>query len=75
MSPFGKKETLALTIAGMTCGRCVEHVTKALQETPGVVRAEVALDAGSATVVVKPGVDAMGLVAAVAAAGYSATPR
>ncbi|MET0090662.1 MAG: heavy metal translocating P-type ATPase [Candidatus Thiodiazotropha sp.] len=42
--------TTTLKVTGMTCGHCVNHVTKALQAVPGVESAEVTLDDGSAVV-------------------------
>jgi Cu2+-exporting ATPase len=68
---FGKKETITLTVTGMTCGRCVAHVTKALEGVPGVSRARVTLPA-SAEITTKPGTDHGALLAAVAEAGYEA---
>lgn len=42
--------TTTLKIEGMTCGHCVQAVTKALKAVPGVVRADVVLDNGTAEV-------------------------
>jgi len=39
-----------LNIEGMTCEMCVQHVTKALQSTPGVTKVEVNLENKSAVV-------------------------
>jgi copper chaperone len=39
-----------LNIEGMTCDHCVKAVQGALERTPGVDKAVVDLDAGSATV-------------------------
>lgn len=43
-------ETTVLKVTGMSCGGCVSSVTKVLQELPGVVKAEVSLEKGEATV-------------------------
>ena len=60
-----------LKIQGMTCQMCVEHVTKALQSTPGVRAAQVDLENESA-VVEGEDYDAGQLLAAVAEEGYEA---
>ena len=55
---------------GMTCPKCVAHVTKALQGVAGVASAEVSLEKGEAVVEGTPVVQA--LVAAVVEEGYEA---
>ena len=40
---------LLLKIGGMSCQHCVDHVTKALQELPGVAAVSVDLSSGRAT--------------------------
>ncbi len=65
-----------LDIGGMTCASCVGRVEKALRRLPGVATAEVNLATEAATVRFQPaqvGIDE--LTAAVARAGYTATPR
>ncbi len=62
--------TTTLKVTGMTCGHCVNHVTKALQAVPGVESAEVTLEDGSA--VVSGQADTAALIQAVVDAGYSA---
>ncbi|MBX9613087.1 MAG: mercury(II) reductase [Burkholderiales bacterium] len=62
---------ISLTIEGMTCDACANHVGEALRKVPGVERADVAYPAGSATVSGKT-LDAQALIAAVSALGYSA---
>lgn len=42
--------TAVLKVQGMTCGHCVKSVTQALENTDGVRRAQVDLQAGRATV-------------------------
>lgn len=70
MGLFGAKESMELTVSGMTCGNCVQHVSKALSGVAGVKKVDVDLE-GSATVHGK-GLDRAALVAAVQAAGYEA---
>jgi Cu+-exporting ATPase len=65
-----------LEIGGMTCASCVGRVEKALRRVEGVTEAQVNLATEVATVGFDPlrvGVDE--LAAAVARAGYTATPR
>jgi copper chaperone len=58
----------------MTCMHCVQAVTQALSEVPGVAAVrEVSLEKGAATVENSPEPDA--LVAAVKEAGYRAEVR
>lgn len=64
-------ETTQLQVTGMTCGMCVQHVTQALQEVPGVRAAKVDLASGSATVE-HDGATRTALLQAVAEAGYEA---
>ncbi len=57
-------------VEGMTCGHCVATVGKAArQAAPGV---EVAVDAASGLMTVRGAHDKDRLIAAVAAAGYTA---
>lgn len=60
-----------LNISGMTCGHCVAAVTKALNQVPGVERAEVTLDPQQA--VVTGDADPQALTAAVKEEGYEAS--
>ncbi|WP_437673865.1 CopZ family metallochaperone [Sorangium sp. So ce131] len=60
-----------LVIEGMTCGHCVQAVSKALAKVPGVTRVgEVSLERGEAAVEGSATVEA--LLAAVRDAGYEA---
>lgn len=59
-----------LTINGMTCQKCVAHVTAALQGVPGVAQATVMLDNERASV--HGDADPAALIAAVREAGYEA---
>ncbi len=66
--------TTHLRITGMTCQGCVGTVSKALAAAPGVVKAEVNLLTGSASVEYAPGESTPeSLAAAVTDAGYAAS--
>ncbi len=65
---------LDLAIGGMTCASCVGRVEKALKSVPGVTGASVNLANGRAQVAAVGGVSVAALTAAVARAGYEATP-
>ena len=67
--------SVELAIEGMHCGSCVALVEETLQEQDGVRSAAVDLDAARAVVGFDPTViDVGALTAAVAEAGYVATP-
>ena len=69
------RSTCTLDIGGMTCASCVRHVEKALSRIDGVRSAEVNLATEAATVSFDPQAAGLSeLTAAVAAAGYTATP-
>jgi Cu+-exporting ATPase len=69
-APAGQA-TVEIAITGMTCASCVARNEKALRRVPGVVRAQVNLATGMATVEHQPGVAGRDeLVAAVRQAGY-----
>lgn len=59
-----------LTVEGMSCGKCVEFVSKALESVPGVERALVDLAAQQATV--EGPADPAALILAIEEEGYSA---
>jgi len=64
---------IKLTIAGMSCARCAQHVEEALRAVPGVSAASVNFLSKQAQVTVSdPAVPVANLVAATAAAGYAA---
>lgn len=66
--------TLELSVKGMTCGGCVRSVQRKLEATPGVRKAEVNLENGSATVVYDmDAVQPETLAAAVRAIGFDAS--
>lgn len=63
----------ALHVEGMMCPRCVAHVKKALEEVPGVDRADVDLDAKRAVVTLSEDVADEVLVEAVVKEDYEAS--
>ena len=64
-------EQTNLAITGMSCVRCVEHVTRALKEVAGVIRARVDLASGEAEVEYDPAQASLGqMEKAVEDAGY-----
>jgi copper chaperone len=71
----GRKTALAtkieLNITGMTCEHCVNAITGALKEVPGVSSAKVSLESNSATVE-GDAIDPGKVIAAVAEEGYTA---
>ncbi|MBV1788086.1 heavy metal translocating P-type ATPase [Marinobacterium sp. D7] len=64
--------TTELSIDGMSCASCVGRVERALQAIPGVIEANVNLATERANV--RGNVDVDTLIAAVADAGYTASP-
>ena len=61
-----------LTISGMTCGGCVNSVTRVLQALPGVQKVEVTLVPGQAKLVIdETQVDMPILKKAVTEAGFT----
>jgi copper chaperone CopZ len=65
---------IALSITGMTCGHCRQKAEDALTAVDGVWAASVDLESGSAEVDYDDKrSDAAALIAAVEAAGYTAT--
>lgn len=62
--------TTNLAIEGMSCGSCVQHVSKALQSVPGVTIQDVAI--GSARIEVGDPNALKGAIEAVEKAGYKA---
>jgi mercuric reductase len=64
--------SIALSIDGMTCGSCAEHVKQTLETVPGVRSALVSYPKGRAEVIADTGVVVDSLTAAVTALGYRA---
>ena len=66
-------ETIRFPVAGMTCGSCVNRITRTLQKVDGVARVKVDLRHETATVGRDPDlVSNAALAAAIADAGYHA---
>jgi copper chaperone len=62
---------ITLTVTGMTCGGCVNSVTKVLTALPGVQSADVTLTPGQARVTYDPArVDRTAMAQAVVDAGF-----
>jgi Cu+-exporting ATPase len=66
--------TLDLSVQGMTCAACVRRVERALGKVPGVVEVSVNFATERARVHAAPSITPERLIAAVAEAGYTATP-
>ncbi len=68
-----EKQTL-LDVQGMSCASCVHHVGTALKEVDGVSNVDVRLREGKVLVRHDAGTPVESLVAALADAGYDASP-
>lgn len=64
--------TIALTIAGMTCGSCAEHIKAALENVPGVRIANVSYPGARADIEADADLNGAILAAQVTALGYPA---
>ncbi|MBP6115744.1 MAG: heavy-metal-associated domain-containing protein [Neisseriaceae bacterium] len=62
--------TIQMTVLGMTCRKCVSHVTEALTDVAGVTSVNVDLENKSATVETDGSVTLAELTEAVVAEGY-----
>jgi copper chaperone len=68
--------TTRLHVAGMTCGSCADHIRAALLGQPGIVRVDVDVEGGAATVRHDPALVSVDAVAAaITAVGYPASPE
>lgn len=68
-------KTVTLKVAGMTCGGCVLGTRRALTRLPGVAKADVSYERGTAIVTYDPAkVTVPQMVAAIKTLGYTATP-
>jgi P-type Cu+ transporter len=66
-------ETIRFPVAGMTCGSCVNRITRTLRKVDGVAKVKVDLRGETATVGRDPDlVSNAALAAAIADAGYQA---
>ena len=71
----GTTSVAELSVEGMHCGSCVDLIEETLGEQAGVTSASVDLDAARAVVEFDPSqVDLDEIRAAIADAGYAATP-
>ena len=69
--------TTTLTVDGLTCGHCVQHVTDEITTLEGVTGVEIDLVAGgtsTVTVTSAAPLDREAVAAAVDEAGYALTP-
>lgn len=67
-------QTLIFNIGGMTCGGCVKSVTRILENTAGVAKAEVSLENQNAVIEFNPAkTDAAALIKAVEDGGFDAS--
>ena len=62
--------TATFTVAGMTCGHCVNAVTEEVSQVAGVTAVDVDLASGGLTVTSEAPVDGSAVRAAVEEAGY-----
>ena len=67
--------TASYTVAGMTCGHCVNAVTEEVSAVPGVTAVDVDLASGGLTVTSTEPVDDGAVRAAVEEAGYELAGR
>lgn len=70
-------QTIAVAVAGMTCGHCVRSVQEELTALPGVTDVHVELVAGGLsriTITTSVPIDDEDIAAAVEEAGYSVAP-
>lgn len=72
MWPFTKKSSITkeIKVEGMMCGHCEQHVKKALEEVPGVVKAKADHTTGMVTVELGGDVADAVLRTAIEGAGY-----
>ncbi len=58
-----------ITVAGMTCGHCVNAVQTEISRLPGVTEADIDLETPAVKITAEPPPDAAALPAAMTAAG------
>jgi copper chaperone CopZ len=74
VQPATGPRTVTLTVKGMTCGGCVLGTRKVLTRLPGVAKADVSYEKGTAVVTYDPAkVTVEQMVAAIKTLGYTAT--
>ena len=70
---FDKKETVTLSVKGMTCGHCRQQVEDALKAVKGVKSVQVSLEEQKAVIIFTQGKTSReALLQAVNGAGYAA---
>lgn len=72
-NPFGtaKTKVVELTVTGMTCQSCADHVTSALSEKAGVINSDVQFASNSATITYDPSIVKMEeIIRAIEETGY-----
>jgi copper ion binding protein len=62
--------TSTFTVKGMTCGHCVNHVTKEVKKIAGVTAVDITLESGAVAITSDSGVSPADVEAAVVEAGY-----
>jgi copper chaperone len=67
--------TTTYTVAGMTCGHCVNAVTEEVAKIPGVLDVRVDLTSGSVEVASQQPLDDAAIADAVEEAGYELATR
>lgn len=76
--PFGtvKTKVVELSVTGMTCQGCADHVTDALSKKPGVVKSDAQFASNSATVTYDPSaVKEEDIIRAIEETGYKAETK
>lgn len=75
VQPAAATRTITLAVKGMTCGGCVIGTRTVLTRLPGVSRAAVSYEKGTAVVTYDPRkVTVEQMIAAIATLGYTAAP-
>ncbi len=74
-SPRSDPRVAHFNVTGMSCGSCVARIEQVLAGQDGVDDASVDLESGEARVGVSSAASIDDLIAAVAEAGYTMTPR
>jgi|TARA_B110000495_G_scaffold61376_1_gene52206 copper chaperone CopZ len=62
-----------LTITGMTCGGCSDRVTRVLEATPGVLKADISHENNSGVVTTSPEVPMSQVIELVNSTGFEAS--
>lgn len=72
--PASTRRTVTLSVKGMTCGGCVIGTQKVLTRLPGVAKADVSYEKGTAVATYDPAkVTVEQMIAAIKTLGYTAT--